>query len=398
MKKLKIINFDKAVERSQNLIKQDLQQEYVSLFNSLGRTLAQNITCRKNLPAFNNAAMDGFAFKHSDSEKVLKIVSTIHAGMSIKPCLGKDECYKIMTGAKVPNDADTVIAFENTLDYNKTQIRIEKSSKRRNALRLKGEEQKIGNLLFEKGIILNSSHIAMLASQGVNTILVYRKINIAIFSTGNELKEPWEVASDDEIYNANSSALLSLLHEHGFEANYCGVIPDNLEESIKYFKNMHHYDAIVTTGGISVGEADFIEEALKINGFKEFFHGINIKPGRPTMMGIMRDTLVSSMPGNPLAAYVNAFLFLIPALKNLQGIKRVKHEKVLVKNLEEFEVKAGRVNIVLGHLKEHKFKVFEQNRYDSGMITPIVKSNAILITTENQSKIEKNTDIEVILF
>lgn len=395
---LQTISFDKALEVSSNLLKKKNPKEYIPLFDSLGRILAEPITCKKSLPAFNNAAMDGFAFKHIDSGKTLRVKKTIYAGMSIESCLSKNECYKIMTGAKVPNDVDTIIPFENTISYNKIEVEIGDKTNKGNALRLKGEEQKLESPLFNNDELINSSHIAMLASQGISTVCVYKKISIAIFSTGDELKEPWEEASDDEIYNVNSAALLALLHEHGFEADYCGVIPDNLKESIEYFKNMRKYDAIVTTGGISMGEADFVEEALKKNGFKESFHGINIKPGRPTMMGKMNDTLVASMPGNPLAAYINGFLFLIPALKNLQGNSETKHAIVLAQNSEEFKVKQGRVNIVLGYMKEGEFKVFGKNRYGSGMITPIVQSNAILITNEDENIIKKDKIIKVILF
>lgn len=395
---LKTISFDDALETAQNLLKKESPKEYISIFDALGRVLAESIICKKNLPAFNNAAMDGFTFKHIDSGKTLKIKKTIYAGMSVEACLEKDECYKIMTGAKVPSDADTVIPFENTISYNETDVEIGQSTKKGNALRLKGEERELGSILFDKGEKLNSSHIAMLASQGISTVAVYKKITIAIFSTGDELKEPWEEANDDEIYNVNSSALMSLLQEYGFKADYCGVIPDNLQESIEYFQKMKKYDAIVTSGGISMGEADFIEKALKSNGFKESFHGINIKPGRPTMMGTMENTLVASMPGNPLAAYVNAFLFLIPALNNLQGMSKTAHNTVLAKNVEEFKVKSGRVNIVLGSLIDGKFMVFEKNRYGSGMITPIVNSNAILITNEKNSVIEENISIKVIVF
>ncbi len=395
---LNIVDFDEAIKKSRELVVNKNPKEYVALFDALGRVLAEDIICRKNLPSFNNSAMDGFAFKHSDSGKKLKINQTIYAGMSIDACLKEDECYKIMTGAKVPKDVDTIVPFENTIKYDDTYVEVGNSIKKGNALRLQGEEQKLGSILFEKGIKIDSSHIAMLASQGISSIGVYKKLSIAIFSTGDELKEPWESANEDEIYNVNSSALVSLLHEHGFSADYCGVIPDNLEESIEYFKNMKKYDAIVTTGGISMGEADFVEDALKANELKVAFHGINIKPGRPTMMGTMQNTIVASMPGNPLAAYVNAFLFLIPTLRQLQGMSKVNHNKVIAKNIKEFKVKPGRVNLALGSLVDGNFLVFENNRYGSGMITPIVSSNAILVTSNNDSVIQKDSLIEVIIF
>ena len=398
MKEFKIVSFNEAVEKSKNLIQKNNPKEHISLLNSIGRVLAVDVKCRKNLPSFDNSAMDGFAFKHEDNGEVLKIKKTIYAGMSIEACLGKKECYKIMTGAKVPKDADTIIPFENTIKYDDTEVEIGSNTKKGNALRIKGEELKVESVLFEAGDVLSSSHIAMLASQGISTLEVYKKVSIAVFSTGDELKEPWERANEDEIYNVNSSALLALLHEHGFDADYCGVIPDSLELSKEYFKNMKRYDAIITTGGISMGEADFVEEALKSNGFKESFHGINIKPGKPTMFGVMDETLVASMPGNPLAAYVNTLLFLIPALKNLQGANKTTYTEVLAKNISTFNVKKGRVNIVLGYLENGEFEVHTNNKYGSGMIKPILKSNAILLTHENQSEVSEGSIVKVIVF
>jgi len=398
MKQLNIVSFDEAIDKSINLIQKENPKEFVSLFQSLGRVLAEDITCIKNLPAFNNSAMDGFAFKYKDLGKTLKINTTIYAGMSTKSSLEEGECYKIMTGAQVPADVDSIIPFENCTHYDDNEVTLDNKTKKGNALRLKGEEQNEGSVLFKKGKIVTSSTIAMLASQGISTVVVYKKITIAIFSTGDELKEPWEKANDDEIYNVNSSALLSLLHEHGFVADYCGVIPDNLEESINYFSKMKNYDAIITTGGISMGEADFVEDALKANGFKESFHGINIKPGKPTMMGTMGNTLVASMPGNPLAAYVNAFIFLIPALKKLQGNSEYMHDKIHAKNSEEFNVRPGRVNIVLGKLNDGKFKAFSKNKYGSGMITPIIESNAIFMSSQNDSLISANSHLKVYFF
>lgn len=398
MKQLNIVSFDEAVEKSLNLIKKENPKEFVSLFQALGRVIADDIICVKNLPAFDNSAMDGFAFNHKDIGKTIKIKDTIYAGMSVQASLNHGECYKIMTGAKVPNDVDSIIPFENCISYDENKVTLDTKTKKGNALRLQGEEQKEGSVLFSKGKVVTSSTIAMLASQGISTVEVYKKISIAIFSTGDELKEPWEKANDNEIYNVNSSALLSLLHEHGFQADYCGVIPDNLKESIEYFSKMKNYDAIITTGGISMGEADFIEEALKQNGLKESFHGINVKPGKPTMMGTMDSTLVASMPGNPLAAYVNAFLFLIPALKKIQGNKEYTHSKIAAKNIEEFSVKSGRVNIVLGKLIDGKFQVFGKNKYGSGMITPLTSSNAILVTSEMDNIINIHDKFKVFVF
>ena len=129
------------------------------------------------------------------------------------------------------------------------------------------------------------------------------------------MKEPWEEAGDDEIYNTNSYAIAALLENFGFSADIIGVIPDSLEKTIEYIKELKTYDVIITSGGISFGDADFLYEAYIKNGLKPLFHGIMVKPGRPTMAGIMDKTFVFAMPGNPLSAYINAFCLIIPTLR-----------------------------------------------------------------------------------
>ncbi len=398
MKKLTSTPLEEAQKSSLNLVTQKPISEWLPIYNSLRRVIAKSVTCRKNLPSFNNSALDGYAIKYEDAGKKLKIKETIFAGESKNIKLDKDECYKIMTGAKIPQDADTIVPFEDAEMFDENFVQIPSSIKKGNAFRKKGEEVACGEVLLEGGVLLDSSHIALLASQGISQIEVYKKISIAIFSTGDELKEPWEEANEDEIYNVNSSALLALFKEHGFDADYCGVIPDNLEQSKEYFKQMKTYDALVTTGGISMGEADFVEDALLYNGLIPLFHGVNIKPGRPTMVGKMRKTIVASMPGNPLAAYVNAFLFLVPLFKKLQGSSNFEHQIVVAKMAKELKVKPNRSNLVLGTFKNGIFETTMENRYGSGMIMPIVGSNALLVTDVETSQIYKNEEIKIILF
>ncbi len=399
--KAKYLDFQSAVEKSLELANSSKLKEMISLDKALGRVVASDIICRKNLPSFNNSAMDGFAIRFSDAGKTLNIRKVIYAGDKgddVKPILKDGECYKIMTGAKVPDDADTIIPIENCLDVSKTSVIIPTDIKQGSNLRLKGEEQRKGNVLFKKGEVINSSHITLLASQGIMVLEVYRQISIAVLSTGNELKEPWESSDEEEIYNCNSFALISLLKENGFDATYCGVIPDNLEESIKYIKDLKTYDVVVTSGGISMGDADFVGEAFIKNGLETAFHGVNIKPGRPIMMGTMGNTKVICLPGNPLTAMVNTRLFVIPMLNKIQGSEFFYHDVSYGKNIEEFKTKAGRVNIVLGNLKNGGFKVTRKNKYGSGMISALYESNSLLVTNENTSNIEAKKEVFVIKF
>lgn len=399
--KLTYLDFDEAVKRSLELAKATTLVEVVPLGLAIGRVVAQDITCVKNLPAFNNSAMDGFAVKASDAEKTLNINKVIYAGDkgdAVKASLWDNECYKIMTGAQVPSDVDTIIPIENCFDVTDKTVRIPEDLKEGANLRLKGEEQKVGNVLFNKGEIITSSHVTLLASQGITMIEVFKKISIAVVSTGNELKEPWESSDDEEIYNCNSYALVSLLVENGFDATYSGVIPDSLETSKEFISNLNNYDVIITTGGISMGDADFVGQAFLENGLETAFHGVNVKPGRPIMMGRMNKTVVMCLPGNPLTAMVNMHIFAVPVLHKIQGSSSFYHDIVKASNEEQFKTKQGRVNVVLGNLINGGFKVTRKNKYGSGMITALYESNSILVTKESSAGVEENQEVYAIKF
>lgn len=399
--KLNYLDFEIAQEKSLNLVNQTAYKEIIPLNEAIGRVLSKDVICVKNLPAFNNSAMDGFAIKFSDAGKTLSINKVIFAGdkgAKVEPSLKENECYKIMTGAKVPFDADTIIPIENCFDVTQNSVRIPLEIKKGANLRLKGEEQKEGDVILKKGEKITSSFITLLASQGLVMVEVYKKISIAILSTGNEIKEPWEQVDDEEIYNCNSYALISLLKEKNFDATYCGVIPDNLEESKAFIKSLKNYDVIISTGGISMGDADFVGEAFLQNGLEIAFHGVNIKPGRPIMMGKMQNTVVICLPGNPLTAMVNIYLFVIPMLKKLQSETSINHGFIKAVNKKEFKTKSGRVNVVLGKVQNGDFFVTRDNKYGSGMITVLYESNAILVTNEQTSTITLNQEVKLLDF
>lgn len=372
-------------------------KEIVSLDNCIGKVLSKDIYCVKNLPSFNNSAMDGFAVKSSDANKTLHVKQSIFAGDKVEASLNENECYKIMTGAQVPSDVDTIIPIENVISYENDMVQIGELKQGSN-LRLKGEEKAVSELLFTQGTEITASIAAVLASQGLIMIEVFKSISIAVVSTGNELKEPWETANEDEIFNCNSYALISLLKEKGFYATYTGVVPDNLEDSISFIKNLNSYDVIITTGGISMGDADFVGKAFLDNGLETIFHGVNIKPGRPIMMGKMKDTYVMCLPGNPLTAMVNMHLFAMPVLNKIQGKNAIYHDFDYAINTEEFKTKQGRVNVVLGHYSKGEFTVTQKNKYGSGMITVLSESNCIVVTNDTQSGVKEDERIKVIKF
>jgi len=397
LKKLNLVSYKEALDIALTNTIKELPTEVVFLSDSLGRVLSEDIIVKKNVPSFNNSAMDGFAFRHQEIENKLKVASVIYAGDKPKEILKPNECYKIMTGAKVPDDADSVVAIEDCLEVTDSYIKVPSSIKKGNALRYKGEELKKGELLFKKDERITSSVIALLAAQGIATLKVYKNISIAIASTGDELKEPWEEANEDEIYNANSFAIIALLKEYGFKPDYAGLIPDDLDSTVEFISKLKSYDVIITTGGISMGDADFLEEAFLKNGLNEFFHGVNIKPGRPTMMGSMDKTFVMAMPGNPLTTMLNMMVLSIPTLLKLQRVKEYYLKPIKAINKKSFKFRSNRANIVLGKIENAEFRVTRDNKIGSGMLLPLFESNALMITKEGVSEVKEGEEIEVFL-
>ncbi len=402
MKTLELYGFDQALGKALDSVQATPRTEIVLLSSALGRVLASEITCRKNLPSFDNSAMDGFACRHEDRGKKLTIVATIFAGECPAPILQEGQCYKIMTGAQVPPDVDTIVPIEECREVTAESVLIPEGIKKGNALRKKGEEQKQGTVLMQQGERVDFAHIAMLSAQGIMALEVYREISIAVVSTGNEIKEPWEEASEDEIYNANAFGVTALLEKHGFNPTYAGAIPDDLQKSIAFIKKLKYYDVVISTGGISMGEADFLEEAFVANGLKSLFHGVNVKPGRPTMMGkIARDegeTFVMAMPGNPMTALLNIFLLSIPVLRKLQGDSAPQHPTIQASISQSLKLKASRTNLVLGEMREGIFHVTRDNKIGSGMLTPLMESNAVAIFKEGVSGAERGEQVEVVPF
>jgi len=366
--------------------------------NALGEFVAEDIVAKRDAPVFSNSAMDGFGFKKSNNKK-LKIIKTIYAGDKYEDFKIKDdECVRIMTGARVPEGIDTVIPIEKCIEVNEEYIVIPEIKKGAN-IRLKGEEITKGEVLIKKGEEITPEMVALLTSQGITNIKTFIKPKIAILSTGNELKEPWEEADEEEIYNVNSHAIKALLKKHNFEADLIGIVPDSLKKTIEFISKLKSkYDVIITSGGISFGDADFIYSAFIKNNLKPFFHGIMVKPGRPTMVGIMDETLVFALPGNPLSSYLNAFALMIPTLRKLSGASKYFYNFVYAKNKNEFKVNAGKDHTILGKLENGEWEVFKNYKYGSGMITALFNSNSLVILNKGQSIVKEGVLLKVVPF
>lgn len=383
-----------TLELAQNLIlekaKFDGCGEFASLERATGKILAQDVVTVKNLPSFDNAAMDGYALKFDDFNEPLSVAATVLAGDEAEIALKKGECVKIMTGAKMPINADTVVPFEDAV-LQDGKLSPQSKIKKFNALRYKGEEVKAGEILLKKGEILTPARVMMLAAQGIYCICVEREIKIGIFSSGDEVVEPWQNASEEQIYNANGAGIASLLQSFGFASSYAGIIKDDLENTTRALETAK-FDVIITSGGASKGEADFMKMALLNLGFSELFDGVNIRPGRPSKAFIKDKKIVFILPGNPMAAFLMCFLLVVPFLKST---RLEKFDAVLN---QDVKIKSGRQNIVLGSFCDGKFSVTDNNKFGSGMITPLIKSNAVLVTNESLGELKMGEIIKILKF
>jgi len=385
-----------ALEKALMYAPRKRERKVVTLERALGRVLSEDLFVRKSMPAFNNSAMDGFAFRHGDAGRRLRIAATIFAGERPRPSLGAGECYRIMTGAQVPADADTVVPVETCEAVTEEAVTIPANLRRGDNLRLRGEELEEGALLIEAGTRLEPPHIALLSAQGIMAVEVTAPLRIALLSTGDEIREPWEEADEEEIYNANAFGILALLRRYGFAAEYRGRIPDDREATEAMIADLKRYDVILSSGGISMGEADFLYESFLANGMEPLFHGVNVKPGRPTMMGVMGESFVMAMPGNPLTTLLNVHALSIPVLHAMEGTKRVHHRWFHARMGQHLKLRGGRSEMLLGKLEDGIFRPTRGGRYGSGMLTPLAESDAVAWFGEEVREVPEGAWIRVI--
>lgn len=379
-----------------NEIKSLNLREIVHLNEALNEICTKDIIAIKDLPCFDNSALDGYAFNHKNAGKTLKIKGVIYAGDKKEFNLKDDECYKIMTGAIMPKGADTVLRIEDANVKNDVLF-LPNEIKKFDGYRLKGEEVTKGKILIKKGEILTPRKIMLLASQGISEVEVYKKPKIALFSSGDELKEPWQKADEYEIYNANASGIEALLKNNGFKSKYLGIIKDEpltIKESFE--KCFKEFDFVITSGGASAGDKDYMDGILKDFGFKEIFDHVNIKPGRPTKCFIKDEKIVFVLAGNPTAAYLLAFLLVIPTLKKLINQNNDFFEISKAKFSGNLKLKSGRINSILGIYDNFCFKVIDDNKFGSGTISPLAKATHLYLSDLDKKELKDDEIIEIL--
>lgn len=318
---------------------QKVSFEIVPIENAKDRISACDIYATHSMPTFNNSAMDGFGVKLNDSSQKVKVVEAIFAGSDKQPIFNDGQCVKIMTGARVPSSVEAIVPQELVEKIDDDYIVLPEDIKKNQHVRFLGEDIKDGELILSDGDEINFATITMLSSQGITHVKVYRQPKISVFTSGEELKLHYEKIEDYQIYNSNTPTLLARAKELGADVTFVGMARDSVESLKEMIENSLYADLIVTSGGVSVGEADFTKDAFEEFDIEILFDGITIKPGKPTIFGKIGKTYVLNLPGNPLAAALIFEVFGKIILQKLTGNKNIYHNFINTKISEDLNNK-----------------------------------------------------------
>lgn len=299
--------------------------ETVSILDALNRTLATDIYSQINVPPADNSAVDGYALRIEDfaANKSIVISQRIPAGQA--PLNLQDgTCARIFTGAHIPVGANCVVMQENiTLSDDKKHISISEALTLGQNIRPMGQDIKSGDCILNKGSVLTPQRLGLIASIGVAEINVYRRLKVAIFSTGDELVEPGQAVKEGQIYNSNRYLLSGFLKGLNLDILDLGVICDDFDTTLTALqKAVSEADVVITSGGASVGEEDYVQSAIKALGKVDFWK-VAIKPGKPVMLGNINNTPILGLPGNPGAVFVTFMILARPFLLHRQGLNNI---------------------------------------------------------------------------
>ncbi|SHM09085.1 molybdopterin molybdotransferase MoeA [Flavobacterium saccharophilum] len=353
---------------------------------ALGYILAETLYSPIDMPPFRQSAMDGYAFIHSEKHQY-DVISTSQAGDHSNIKLNENEAVRIFTGAFVPKNADTVVMQEHVL-ANKDSILIAAMPPQFSNIRNKGEQIAKEEVVFEANTLITPAAIGFLACLGITEITVYKKPKVAILVTGNELVKPGKKLPKGKIYESNSVMLEAALQTIGINKTKVYKVKDNLKATKKALKGiLEKYDVVLISGGISVGDYDFVKDALLANGVEELFYKINQKPGKPMFFGSKKDTLVFALPGNPASSLTNFYIYVYPAIKNRMGFSDIHLPKLVRKLNDPITNTTGKTLFLKALYDETNVTILDGQA--SSMLNTFAIANSLLIVPDDVEGLKK---------
>lgn len=316
-----MISFEEAYKIVIDSQYYEVNTERIELIKSIGRILAKDILSDISMPPFNKSAMDGYACRRIDLKNELEVLEIIAAGSIPTLTVGANQCSKIMTGAKMPEGADCVIKVEDTETQSNGKVKFVVEETKDNYV-LAGQDVKEGDLVLKKGSLIGPQHMAVAASVGYDFTRVFKKVQVGVISTGDELVEPFSKPGEGQIRNSNAYQLIGQLSKMNVTPYYFGIARDNEESTTRIItKALSETDIVLLTGGVSMGDFDFIPKIFDQLGVDIKFKEIAVQPGKPTVFGVLNDKFIFGLPGNPVSSFNIFELLTKPFIYAMMGHK-----------------------------------------------------------------------------
>ena len=377
--------------------------EKINILEAQKRVIGEDVFAPHNIPSADNSAMDGYAVRQIDTKGAtkdkplqFKIIEDIPAGKVALKKIKKGEAARIMTGAIIPEGADSVIRQEDTKKDGHKVIIYTSAEKGQN-IRFAGEDVRKGELVVKKGLALRPADIGMLAALGKAFITVYQKPRVAIMSTGDELVDIETNPPLGKIINSNSYSLAAQVLECGGIPIMLGISKDKKNDLQEKFKTALHADVIISSGGVSVGDFDFVKDVMGEIGNAMHFWQVAMRPGKPLAFGAIESVPLFGLPGNPVSAMVSFEQFVRPSLLKMQGHKKIFRQTAKAICVQEVQKSAGFKHFIRAVVKKEKDQYIASVTGDqgSGILKSMVIANALIVMGENETRIKKGEQVTI---
>jgi len=395
-----LLSFEEAIKVVEANINPISRTESVNVDDAAGRVLAEDFKATLDTPPFNRSAMDGYAVRAEDTfgsgqrnPNVLEIIGELHAGDTPKKSVNTGQCIQIATGAMMPDGADSVVMVEDT-EVEDGRVKIFKPAYPSSNVGKLGEDIKAGETVLKEEAVLDAGKVGVLVSQGITEVKVYERPRIAILPSGEEVAEIGSELKPGQIYDINSHTVASVVKENGGVPVRGGVVGDTREDIRAKVGEALKNDLVVISGGSSVGERDLMVDVLQDWG-EVLFHGVQVKPGKPTLFGIVEAKPLFGMPGYPTACLINAYLFLLPVIRKMAHLPPRRGETVEATLGQRVSGSVGRKQFLTVRIEDGEvFSAFKE----SGAITSIAAAEGYIKIEQNIDMLEKGTPVTVTLF
>jgi molybdopterin molybdotransferase len=392
------ISFDDSIKILKENLPDTKESERVFLENALNRVLADDIKAKYDNPYMPTASMDGFAVRHDDIDGEIKIIGRNPAGTFEYTKIKKGEAVKTYTGSFMPENSDTLVPIEN-VEVIGDRLIIKEKVQKGYSVRPVGEDFKNGEVLLKKGTLIKAGEIGVLASLGIPVVSVVKKPVVSVIATGEEVVDLDEEYKMGQIRSSNNYTLAALGKSLGYETHNLGIAGDNKEDiKRKITSALKNSDIVVTTGGVSVGDFDFVKE---ITGeFEVLFHGVNIKPGQWIMIARAGDKYIVSLPGFPYSSFVTFLLYVVPIADSFENKTSLK--TVEAKLRDEFVKKFKKTQFVAVNISfengEYVVDVRGKKQGSSGILTNLIGNEALMMLQEGLYTLKAGERVKVILY